>query len=304
MNLNAIYPAQNQSSRPSETFCFCTLAIGDRYRIHAQILAQDIQDHMPNRPFLILTDRPEAFKQFPHVLAFKHQIQSIKGYHDKRFVLEKALSQFESCLFLDSDVRVLGPMMDVDADSQNAQRPWNPGITARAGTGLANHMKNMNDPKILNVIHQVAKTLEIDLQTVQWLHEFMFAMTREDGLEQEFFELWQTLSYLFESQGIYGGESFSIGLAAAKVGMNFDFMRDDMFPFFKDNIEWVRVKNGQSNLQDKQPYFDSHAAIEHPRRSTLWKIRNKLTQKAVFYFRLIRLQMWMRQDPHFLKTFR
>ncbi len=295
MNLNAINPSKNQSG----TFCFCTLAVGDRYRIHAQILAQDLQNQMPDIPLLILTDRPEAFQQFPQVLAFKHQIQSIKGYHDKRFVLDKALSQFESCLFLDSDVRVLGPMLDLSAASL-----WNPGITARAGTGLANHMKNMNDPKILKVIHQVAQTLDIDLETVQWLHEFMFIMKREDGLEQEFFELWQTLSYVFESQGIYGGESFSIGLAAAKVGMNFEFMREDLFPFFKDNIERVRVKNGQSNLQDKQSYFDSHAAIEHPRRSVFWKIRNKLTQRAIFYFRILRLKIWMKQDPHFLRTFK
>jgi hypothetical protein len=290
--------AMHQSAihQPGE-FCFCTLAIGDRYRIHAQILAQDIQDQMPNSPLLILTDRPEAFKQFPNVLAFKHQIQSIKGYHDKRFVLEKALSQFERCLFLDSDVRVLGPMLDVSAT-------WNPGITARAGTDLANHMKNMTDRKMLDVIHQAAQTMGIDLQTVQWLHEFMFVMTREDGLEQEFFKQWQTLSYFFESQGIYGGESFSIGLAAAKVGMNFEFMREDIFPFFKDNIERVRVKNGQSNLQDKQPYFDHHASIEHPRRSVVQKIMTKLTQRVVFYFRLLRLRLWMRQDPHFLRTFK
>ena len=227
----------------SQEFCFCTLAVGNRYRAHAQMLAEDIQNHMPSTILCVLTDRPEQFARFPHVMAFKHELQSVKGYHDKRFVLKKALSLFESCMFLDSDVRVLGPAVE--------ELNWSPGITARAGSSLATRIQIITNQNELNVIKEAAQKLNVDVQQAQWLHEFMFVMKRQNGLEADFFELWQTISYFFELQGIYDGEGYAMGLAAARIGMTFDFFREDKFPFFKDNIEKVRVKNEQSSLQDK-----------------------------------------------------
>ena len=128
-------------------------------------------------------------------------------------------------------------------------------------------------------------------------------MKRQNGLEEDFFELWQTISYFFELQGIYDGEGSVMGLAAARIGMTFDFFREDKFLFFKDNIERVRVKNGQSSLQDKQIYFDIHKKIESP-KSFIWdKVRNKLIKKAVFYYRLLRLRFFVKQDPKFHTIF-
>lgn len=279
----------------SQKFCFCTLAVGERYRTHARMLAKDIQQHAQNTALCVLTDKPESFKEFPHVLAFKHRLQSVKGYHDKRFVLEKALSLFESCMFLDSDVRI------IDAVVKEMNSP--PGITARAGCDLLRHIANMKNPKEIEVIEEVAEKLNIDLQKVQWFHEFMFAMRGQDGLEKNFFQLWQTISYLFEMRGIYHGEGYAMGLAAAKVGMNIAFDRKDKFAFFKDNIERIRIKKGQSNFQEKQIYFDIHKNIEYRNRSRLQKISDKLIQKAVLSYRLLRLRKVARKDSDFHKLF-
>lgn len=279
----------------SKTFCFCTLAVGHRYRAHAELLVQDIQEHMPSTALCILTDRPEQFSEFPRVLAFKHQLQSVKGYHDKRFVLEKSLSLFESCMFLDADVRVLG--------SVTKEMQWSPGITARAGTDLVSRMKIIRNQKETRVIKEAAKKLNIDLEKVQWLHEFMFVMKRQNGLEAEFFRLWQTTSYFFESQGIYHGECYSMGLAAAQIGMKIDYFREDRFPFFKDNIERIRINKGQSNHEEKQIYFDVHKEIEYPKRSSLKKVKDKLSQKTVFYYRLLKLRTFARKDPDFRRIF-
>lgn len=279
----------------SEKFCFCTLAVGDRYRAHVKMLAQDIQTHMPSTTLCILSDQPEQFKNFPHVLVFKHHLQSVKGYHDKRFVLEKALSLFESCMFLDSDVRLLGPLVE--------EMNWSPGITARAGTDLVKHIQNIKNPKEIEVIKAAGKKLNIDLQQVKWLHEFMFVMKRQNGLEGEFFELWQTISYFFEMQEIYHGEGYAMGLAAARIGMTFDFFREDKFPFFKDNIERVRIQNGQAIIQEKQIYFDIHKQIEYPKRSLWEKINNKLSKQVVFYYQLFRLRVFIKKDPNYYKIF-
>jgi hypothetical protein len=278
---------------PSQEFCFCTLAVGDRYRTHAHILAQDIQQHSPTVTLYVLTDRPESFQEFPHVLAFKHILQSVKGYHDKRFVLEKALSLSESCMFLDSDVRITGAVTE--------KMGWQPGITARAGCDLLNRMKNIRDSREIQIIKAVAQKLNIDLQQVQWLHEFMFAMRRQAGLEQEFFQLWQTISYWFELQGLYHGEGYAMGLAAAKAGLRVGFEHEDRFPFFKDNIERVRIKKGQSTLQKTQIYFDAHQAIEYPHRSTWEKLTNRCVKKALFYYRLSRLRRVAHQDADYVR---
>ncbi len=279
----------------SNKFCFCTLAMGDRYRTHTLLLAKDIQQHTPDTALCILTDQPEIFKEFPHVLAFKHRLQSVKGYHDKRFVLEKALSLFESCMFLDSDVRILGPVV--------GEMNWLSGITARAGSDLLHRMKNISNYKEIQVIEEVAQKLNIDLQQVQWFHEFMFAMKGQEGLEGKFFQLWQTISYLFEMRGIYHGESYAMGLAAAKLGMTIRFEREDKFPFFKDNIELVRIKNGQSNLVDKKIYFEIHNNIEYPKRPIYKKVTDKIYKQTVFIYRLLRLRNFAKNDSEFYKFF-
>ena len=83
----------------SEDYCFCTLAVGKRYRNHAKILAKDIQVNAPHVSFIVLTDEPADFQEYSHVIAIKHRLQSVKGYHDKRFVIEKSLERFDTCVF-------------------------------------------------------------------------------------------------------------------------------------------------------------------------------------------------------------
>ncbi|MBD2193955.1 MULTISPECIES: hypothetical protein [Calothrix] len=279
----------------SQEFCFCTLAVGKRYRHHARMLAQDIQQYIPATALCILTDEPEDFREFTHVLAFKHRLQSVKGYHDKRFVLEKSLSLFNSCMFLDSDVRVIGAV----------EKPMNPlpGITARTGCDLLHHIANINSCKEIQVIEEVAQKLDIDIQKVQWFHEFMFFMRKQDELEKKFFQFWETISYFFETQGIYHGEGYAMGLAAEKVGLMIRFDREDKFPFFKDNIELIRIKNGQSDLQEKAIYFQMHQEIEYPKLSILRRIINKLIKHSIFLYRILRLKILVQKDEKFHKLF-
>ncbi|WP_427162476.1 hypothetical protein ACQFX9_13535 [Aliinostoc sp. HNIBRCY26] len=280
----------------SKDFCFCTLAVGERYRKHTRMLAQDIQQYTPNINLCVLTDQPEDFQDCPHVIGFKHKLKSVKGYHDKRFVLDKALSLFESCMFLDADVRIL----DTFVEEMN----WPLGISARAGCNLLSHMQNMTSKQEIQTIQEAATKLNVDLKEVQWLHEFMFVMRRQEGLEKEFFELWQSISYFFEMRGIYHGEGFAMGLAAAKVGMNMGFFREDVIPFFKDNIEQVRIKTNKSALENTRKYFDMHREIEHPQLSLSKKVINKLTKKAEFYQRLLRLKYVINADTNFRNLFK
>jgi hypothetical protein len=279
----------------TKDFCFCTLAVGDRYRTHAHLLAQDIQQHMPDATLCLLSDQPQEFNEFPQVMAFEHHLQSVKGYHDKRFILAKSLSLFENCIFVDADVRVLGSIVQ----DLNVY----PGITARAGTNLSKHIGNMKNRQEISIIEQALQKLNLDQKKVKWLHEFMFVMKRQNGLQDEFFRLWQTIAYFFEMQGLYHGEGYAMGLAAARIGININFFEEDCFPFFKDNIELLRIRGGLSNLQDKQKYFDIQKKIEYPQRSFWQKVINKLSKQAIFCYRLLRLRFFVRQDPQFKQLF-
>ncbi|MCG6136574.1 MAG: hypothetical protein MET45_18355 [Nostoc sp. LLA-1] len=275
----------------AEKFCFCTLAVGNRYRTHALMLARDIQKHSPKTSFIVLTDQPHDFEKYPHVIALKHRLQSIKGYHDKRFVLAKALKLFNTCIYLDSDVRILGKVPD-DIE-------WLPGITARTGCNILKHNAGIKHNKALPIIKKVAQKLDVNLEETQWFHEFMFVVKKQDGAEVKFLQLWQTISYFFEMQGIYAGEGNVMGLAASLSGLTVKFDSEDKFPFFKDNIEKVRIKKGQSTLKDKQIYFDTHKKIEYPEYSIWRKAINKLIEKAVFIYRLFRLRTFTKQDLGF-----
>jgi hypothetical protein len=276
-----------------DEFCFCTLAVGARYRNHAQILASDIQRYSPKTSFVVLTDQPADFKHYPHVITSKHRLQSMKGYHDKRFVIEKALELFDICLYLDSDVRIVG--------SVPTTMEWLPGITARTGCNILKHNSDGRRHKALSVIKEVAHKLDVKLEETQWFHEFMFAVKKQAGAEAEFLRLWQTISYFFEMQGLYGGEGDVMGLAAAKAGLSIRFDTEDRFPFFKDKIEQVRINCGQSSLEDKRIYFETHEKIEYPNYSIWRRGVEKLMRRIAFLHRLLKLKYLSKKKLEFQK---
>ena len=276
-------------------YCFCTLAVGKRYRTHARILAKDIQDQAPLVTFVVLTDEPADFEEYSHVIAIKHRLQSVKGYHDKRFVIEKSLERFDTCVFLDSDMRIIGPVPK--------KLEWLPGITVRTGCNILKHNMETKLRPEFALIEQIAKKLDINLQETTWFHEFMFVVKKQAGAEQVFLKLWQDISYVFEMQRIYDGEGNVMGLAAAKAGLTVRIDSEDRFPFFKDNIERARVKMGQSDLKEKQIYFDKHKQIEYPKRTVMRKIIDKITQKAVLFYRFLRLKYILKRNSGLQELF-
>jgi len=276
-------------SSAEKAFCFCTLAIGENYRNLAVELAQDIAKYSPETPFLILTDFPEYFSDRANINAFKHQPQGIKFYHDKRCVIAKALSLFRSCIFLDADMRIIG---DVPENIE-----WLPGITARTGTAILKHNKRW--PKHLEILEKVAQKLNLNLEEVKFVNEFLFTVTRDGGREQEFLESWEKIAPCFELKGIYDCEGNTIGLAAAETGFPVRFDDRDRFPFFKDKIERVRIKQGQVNPREKSAYFQRQQELEYPLRSPLKKIFRKIRKVGGYFWRKTRLRLLSLRDFNF-----
>jgi hypothetical protein len=275
-------------------FCFCSIAFGKKYRVLALLLAQDIEKYSPKTTFIVLTDNPSDFNKQANILAFKHRSQSVKFYHDKRFAIAKALSLFNSCIFIDADMRILAP---VPVDMQWIKKV---GITARtceimpkkyaqvlAGTA------NSQFEREFKVTKKAAQKLNIDLQNekVKFVYEYLFAVTKDSGKELEFFKQWETLANYFELNGIYDGEGNAIGLAAAKADFDVRWSEMDGISFFKDKTELIRIQKGQSKMEEMSKYFEQQKMHEYPKRSFLEKVATKLRQSITHLYNLGRLRI-------------
>jgi hypothetical protein len=275
-------------------FCFCTIAFGKKYRALALLLAQDIEKYSPKTSFIVLTDNSSDFNKQANILAFKHRSQSVKFYHDKRFAIAKALSLFNSCIFIDADMRILAP---VPVDMQWIKKV---GITARtceimpkkyakviAGTSSAKFEREFK------VTKKAAQKLNLDLENekVKFVYEYLFAVTKDCGKELEFFKQWETLANYFELNGIYDGEGNAIGLAAAKAGLDVRWSEMDGISFFKDKTELIRIQKGQSKMEDMSKYFEQQKIHEYPKRSLLKKVTAKISQSVTHLYNLARLRI-------------
>ncbi|MBD2563461.1 MULTISPECIES: hypothetical protein [Nostoc] len=275
-------------------FCFCTLACGKNYRDLALLLAKDIEKFSPNTSFVILTDYPNDFSQQPNVLAFKHRQQSIKFYHDKRFVIAKGLSLFNSCIFIDADMRILAPV------PQYPKWISTPGITARGCENMpkkyAKVLAGNPDAKLLKefkVAKKAASKLNLELENehLNFVYEYLFAVTKDSGKEIEFLKQWEILASYCELNGLYDSEGNAIGLAAAKAGLPVRWSTMEGISFFKNRIEFVRIKKGESKMEDMAIYFEQQTKLEYPKRFIWQKTILKIAKLIKYLYNFLRLRI-------------
>jgi hypothetical protein len=281
---------------PSEEpgFCFCTLAFGKKYRALALLLANDLTKYSPHTSFVVLTDNEEDFRHHPQILAFKHRQQSVKCYHDKRFAIAQALSLFNSCIYIDADMRILAPV------PQSPEWLQVPGITARACEVMtkkyAKVLAGTVDAKLgreLKITQQAAQKLNLEFadEKIKFVYEYLFAVTKDSGKEIEFIKQWENIAHYFELNGIYDGEGNAIGLAAAKAGLPVRWGEMSGINFFKDRTELVRIQKGESDMKEMAIYFEQQQILEYPKYSLREKIFLKLSQRLGYVYNLLRVRI-------------
>jgi len=281
-------------TNPEKKFCFCTLALGKKYRTLASLLAKDIEIYSPNNCLIILTDKPEEFSKSPHILVFEHKQRGVKCYHDKRFAIAKALSLFNSCIFLDSDMRIVAPV------PENIEWLQAPGIKARACMDMPKKFTKVlagkatkNFSREFEFVKKAAQNLnlEADWNNILFVHEYLFSVTKDAGKEIDFLQQWESLANYFELNGIYAGEGSAIGLAAYKAGLTVSWSEMPGISFFNNKIEIIRVQKGQSNIDEVSRYFEEHDKILYPKQSILKKVFDKLGKQIMHFYRKMRLRI-------------
>jgi hypothetical protein len=198
----------------SEDFCFGILALTSKYQLLAKKCAEDLEKYFPETTVVIGTDNPYVFQDCNNVFAFKMKKNGILHcYHDKRFVLEKALEKFKTAIFIDADTKII----DSPATSFKIELPTE-GIHAMHVANLIQHMQYYT-PERLYHFKKLSKKLEIDLNSASFVGESLFAVSVEGNKTSEFFRQWDSIASYLQLHGIHAGAGNAIGLAAAKAGL-------------------------------------------------------------------------------------
>ncbi|MDC0834091.1 hypothetical protein CKA32_002382 [Geitlerinema sp. FC II] len=240
-------------------YCFCSIAISQRYRDFAKNLAAQLREKSPGTSFVVFSDRPEDFQNCENVIAFKHAQQGIQRCsNDRRFLIEKALSMFRVAIHIDADTELVGDLPEIE---------WKPGITARS-ENLLQHVGKYR-PQNLPDLKRVAEKLDIPeaaFDRATWIGEALYIVARDEGREIEFVRAWDKIARYMELKGMYSGDGNLMGLAAAKVG-------------------WTARLDGFKDLAACCQHLDASYSRPKP---TLWQ---NLSKRLGYHYRLNRARL-------------
>ncbi len=253
--------------KENKSFCFCGLALGKRYRDCAVDVAVDLQKYHPGVTYVVLTDHKNSFANSPNVLAIQHKQESIMfPYHDRRFAIKESLARFEVAIQIDTDIRLKKALTISSIDLNNLK-----GILGRT-ENLSQHLKKYQSEN-LSYYEKVADKLQIPFKAVSYVGEFIFAVARNNGKEEDFIEHWGNIGRYLELNKIHGADGPTIGLAAAKSGLeviNSDWP-SEMEGDFIDHLKFSSGKNKpkKSALEKLKFRFNYHYRLNKARLASM-----------------------------------
>jgi hypothetical protein len=139
------------------------------------------------------------------------------AYHDKRFVLQAALREFETAVFIDADTRI-------SSLPELPSLPPGIAVTRAVESSIADHLSRwgtQRKPAFEQLAVHLTGTAET-LRSARWCSEALFAITK-DGNESRFFEAWTRAAEFLQGKEVYSGEGGVIGLAAVCAGWTIDY---------------------------------------------------------------------------------
>ncbi len=178
-------------------FCFSTLALGSRYRLMAKRIAEDLGKYGVGVALVVGTDKPSDFKECKNTITitFKLNQQGILHcYHDKRFVIEQALSMYNTTIQIDADTNIIGHIPYKIANS--------PGFIGGNHENLVAHVTKYT-PERLKRLKQAATKIAVNLEEAQFIGESLLIISRDRGKEKDFINYWGTIGKYLELRGIH-----------------------------------------------------------------------------------------------------
>ncbi len=200
-------------------FCFCTLALGQKYSELAKQLAGDLARFAPGAPFVIFSDCPSTFRDLSNVKVFSHKRRSVLGYNDKLCVISNALRLHRTCIFLDADGRIFDKVELEDEIFEPGLRAYKIRSWAYNRNEALNNIPHSwarGGLRMMRLFRQELALKESD-DNIPFILEFLFSVTKSDKSDQ-FLQKWEDLAQFCESRYFFLHEGYSIGLAAVLTG--------------------------------------------------------------------------------------
>ncbi len=240
------------------SYCFCTLAFGAPYRLAAKELARQLQTYSID--LVVVTDKPQEFKDLPGVIAVKlHRTSILYPYNDKRFALEVALKHYECAALVDADSEISGEI------PQMLEVP--PGMYAAVTYKSLEENLKKHHPQNFPGFQSLAHKLGIDLHQAQWVCENLIIVRRDNNREQKFLDTWAFADRWLGIRRVFQGDHSYIGLAAAVAGWK-----------VYCHPEFIRLRQ-----------IIKHQGRKHIGVTTkFWQPSRKITRKMGFYWRLLK----------------
>ncbi|MDY7008254.1 MAG: hypothetical protein SWX82_31090 [Cyanobacteriota bacterium] len=277
----------NTPENNSSNFCFCTLALGSTYCKFALDLAKDLEKYAPQKKIIIFTNNSKHFERQNNVLVFEHISNTVYNVWDKTYVIEKALSLYENCVYFDADIRIV--------DYIPSDINFLPGITAYSCFSIKKKYETVfKSPKAKSknrrLLVHTAKKLNVNLDDVKFAWEYMW-MFQRDEKTQDFIDLWRKIGRYYEQRGRYGGEGEAMGLAAAKLGISIHYDYEKSIPFFKYRDVKYKISQGLVKQDTVQEYIDRYKEIKFPQKSFWEKVKDKIDKYVNVQKRLMILRI-------------
>ena len=183
-------------------------------------------------PWVVLTDEPGDFEGLgvqairhaptgPMAVDFLTKLPPTgtgrPAYHDKRFVLQAALREFETAIFVDADTRITSL-------PELSRFPPGIAVTRAVETNISEHLNRwgtQRKPAFEQLAVHLTGTADT-LKTARWCSEALFAITK-DGNESRFFDGWERAAEFLQSKEVFSGEGGVIGFAAMYAGWTVDY---------------------------------------------------------------------------------
>ncbi len=255
----------------NNNFCFCGLALGKKYRDCAVNVGKDLAKYHPGIQYVILTDRAEDFKQSSNIIPIQHSQDSIMfPYHDRRLVIKIALETYDMTIQIDTDIKFKKQLL---LPSEILQVK---GVTGNI-KNLKQHLSKWQ-PDNLYHYQKVAEKLDIDFDNAPYLGEFVFAVSRFQGIETDWIEQWGKIGRYLELHKIHGADGPAIGLAMLKSGMPY-CATDWSYLMEAEYLDHLKFSSGKKKIE-----------------KTEWE---KLQFKLNYHYRLNKARLIALQDFDF-----
>jgi hypothetical protein len=223
-------------------FAFCTITYGKKYVEFGETLISQLND-MGHHVF-VLTNEPNHYYLENEKLTVINHDRPYFSFHDKRIVMKECLRHYETAIFLDADVFIentdnLDFFNDLTSGLHIFGMFGNIGLTFCSEDISKCHFDGHRNTKY--GLEGVEFLNKLDLKYKKQFHvgkednflehflEGRWAITKENGKEDLFFEIWDKLAVFCEEfdirydyvKNIGAGEGGAMSIACHNSGLTF-----------------------------------------------------------------------------------